>query len=325
MIDEKALQVVPSCDDYVVQAHVISRAAYAMPVMQRRLIHLAMAQAQIKGQSIELVEMAVGDIVRALGLSDNRYDEIRAASRGLMSQVLDVDGPDGWVQYHWVEVARYIKSRDVIQFRVAFELLPMLLQVKAMFRYVPTKEIAKLQGKHSYRIFEMVMANNGFAGKGGNRPGEWFVDFDFGDLRTLLKIKPTEYKDTSNFRRKVIDNPVREVNDAGLGLRIECDYDRFRRGRVLYGVRLNCKLLKAEDPRPVSPATKAEHEENVLVAAYPEIYAKFLEEQKSSPPLGADMLMSAENRALRDLAEWAKTQKAEAKPRRNRPPKQRPS
>lgn len=283
-----------------------------MPVMPRRLLHLVMAQAQIKDEAIEVLEMNVGDIVRALGLSDqgNRYEEVRAASKSLMGQVLDVDTAEGWVQFHWVDTTKYIKARDAIQFRVSNELLPFVLEVKDMWRVISIRDMTQLQGKHSYRIFELVMADRGFAGKGGNRPGEWFVDVDFDHLRTLLKIGPDEYKLTANLRRKVIEGPVREINEAGLGLRIECDYEKFRRRRVLTGVRLNCKLLGREEPRPVGPATKAEAEEEILAERFPEKYAELLALERASPGLPGMALLSPENRALGKLAEWAKTQKS---------------
>jgi len=266
---------------------------------------------EIEGEGIAKVEMNVGDIVRALGLSDAgpRYEEVRAAVRGLMGQVLDIDTTDGWVQFHWVDVARYIKSRDSIQLRVSDELLPHVLDIKDMWRIISLGDMTQLQGKHSFRIFELVMADRGFAGKGGNRPGEWFTDLDFGDLRTLLRIKPEEYKLTPDFRKRIVDGPVREINDAGLGLRIECDYETFRRGRSLRGVRLNCKLLKAGDPRPVAPATKAEREEEDLAEKYPERYAQLLKEARAQKALPG-LKLSPETDALRLLAAEVKGKKA---------------
>jgi len=327
MVDDEGVLVVPTSKDYVMQAHAISRAAYELPLLQRRLLHLLMAQVQIRNDGIEIVEMSVGDIVRALEMTDNRYNEIRSACRGLTEQVLDIDEPDGWTVHHWVDTAKFIKSRDVVRFRLSIDLVPHILGIKELFRLIPVHDINVLTGVHTYRIFEMIMANRGYAGKANNGAGEWFVDFDFGDLRTLLKIKPTEYRLTADFRKRVIDGPVREINDAGLGIRIECDYDRFRKGRMLKGVRLKCRLLRAGEPRPVGPATKAEHEDDELAAAYPEKYAELLKAEEASPPLpGVDLLFSPEHRAFTKLNAWVKAQTAaEAKPRRGRPSKKQPS
>lgn len=303
MANRKALQVVPSDEDYVLQANQISRAAYSMPLMQRRLLHLIMAQVQIHDSKMAVVEMKVGDIVRALHLGEqgNRYEEVRLAAKALVGQVLDVDTEEGWQIYPWVTLAELVKSRDVVQFRLAEELLPYVRDVQELYQTIAIADMTALQGKHAFRIFELVMANRGFAGRGGNQPGTWYVDLEFETLRTLLKIGPDEYKVVGNLRARVIDGPVREINEAGIGLRIECDYDTLRRGRRLLGVRLKCKLLKRTDPRPVTPATKAEAEEDRLIEEYPERYAELLAEESKQRPLPG-ISLSSEMRALGRLA-----------------------
>lgn len=307
MANRKALQVTPSDEDYVLQANVISRAAYTMPVMQRRLLHLVMAQVQINNGTLAVVEMKVGDIVRALRLGDAgpRYEEVRLAAKALVSQVLDVDTPDGWKVYPWVRLAEYIRSRDVVQFRLSEDLLPYIRDVQDLYQTIAIADMASLQGKHALRVFELIMANRGFMGRGGNDPGAWYVDLEFDSLRTLLKIKPNEYKQTSDLRKKVIDTPVREINEAGIGLRVECDYDTLRQGRRLLGVRLNCKLLKKRDPRPVTPATKQEDEEERLKEKYPERYAELLAAAKKQHALPG-LKLDPELEALRRLAEEVK-------------------
>lgn len=304
----------------MLQAHAISRAAYSMAVMPRRLLHLVMAQVQITDGAFETLEMRVGDILRALDLADDgrRYEEVRAAAKALMGEVLDIDTPEGWVMFHWVDKARYIKARDVIQFRLSEDLRPLVLEVKDMWRIIPIRAMSRLQGRHSYRIFEIVMADRGFAGKGGNRAGEWYTDLDFEHLRVLFKIGAGEYPQKSDFRRWVVEKPVAEINLAAVGLSIECDYKPFKRGKGWTGVRLKCKLIGPSDPRPVAPATQSESEEDSLIARYPDKYAELLAFAQCEQPLPGMSLLSPENRAMAKLAEWARGQ---APAKRGRKPK----
>lgn len=278
MARTKGIQVIPSEDDYVIQAHQISRAVYIMPTLQRRLLHLLMAQVQIRQEGFELLEMSTGDIVRALHEADSHYGLVREAVKGLMGQILDIDTPDGWIQFHWVDVARYIKSRDVVQFKVSPELLPYVLEVKEMWRQISVTDMTKLTGKYSIRIFELVMANRGFAGKGGNRSGEWFTDLAFGDARLMFKIGPDEYKRTEAFRRVVLDGPIREINASGIGLRLEANYDFFRRGRNLLGVRIKAKFSRPTEPRNVTPS-REEEEEDALLELNRDLYERLLADE----------------------------------------------
>lgn len=277
----KTKQVVPTRDDFALQAHQISRSSYSMPVMQRRLVYLAMAQVRPSDEDLPEVEMTIGDIARALDLGDSgrQYEEIRAASHGALSHVLDIDTEEGWVQFQWFSRCRYIKTRDSLKLKLHDELKPYVLALQSAFQAIPIADISRLQGRHALRLFELIMSNRGFAGKDGNKPGCWFYDAEFSHLRHQLMIAPDEYPRTGDFRVRVIDGPVREINEAGLGIRVDCDYDRFRRGRQLLGVRLNVKSLTKGEPRPVHPATKSETEDEALVAANQALFDRLLAEE----------------------------------------------
>lgn len=297
----KIKQVVPTSADYAVQSHQITRSSYSMPVMQRRLVYLAMAQVRPSDTELPEVEMTIGDIARALGLGDSgrQYEEIRSACKGVLGNVLDLDTEEGWIQFQWFSKARYIKTRDAIKMKLHDELRPYVLELQNAFSIISIADISKLQSRHALRIFELVMANQGMAGTGGNKPGCWYYDAEFAHLRHLLQIGSNEYQMTNNFRKFVIDSPVREINEAGLGIRIECDYERFRRGRRLLGVRLNCKTLKKGDPRPVNPATASENEDQAWIDANRELYETLLANHTKQGGLFGDL--GAQGCAFRDL------------------------
>lgn len=320
--EAQAVQVVPGDGDYVLEARQIARAAYALSVMEKRLLWLFMAQVQIRENGLELLEVSVGDVVRALHLNDSalRYEEIRASVTELMKRVLSIETEFGWKLFHWVEAAWYTRKTDTITVRLSNELTPYILDLKGSFAIVQISDLARLQGKHSARLFELVMQGRGFAGQGRNRTGEWFVDLAFPLVRTMFMIGPTEYKDTWSLRRRVIDDPIREINDAGLGLRVTPDYDHFRRGRTLSGVRLWVKLTRPGEPRDVSPATPTEKAAASLQDQYPEEYAKHLAAVRAEPCLGSPFDLDPETEALRRLEAEIEARKAPSR-KRGRPRK----
>lgn len=313
------LPAVPQKTDYVVQAHEISRSAYALTVPERRLLYVAMSQVNIKGDELPVVEMKTGDVLKALGLGDSkfRYEEIRAACQNLRGQVLNMDKPGGgWIVYGWVDYAEWDEAKDTLSIKLCDKLSPFVLDLKGRFSVLALSDIAKLQGKYSLRIWELVLANQGHAGKGGNAPGEWFVQLHFSTLRAMFKIDPKDYKATYDLRRWVIDNPVREINEADLGLRIECEYDSMRHGRTLLGVVLRCRMVERDEPRPVSPATQTETDEAALRARHPEKYEEILAAVRAEPPLPG-ISLDPETEAIRRLDAWEKS----ARPKRGRPRK----
>lgn len=314
----------PHPTDYVVQAHEISRAAYMMSLPERRLLYVAMSQVNTGGEELPVVEMKTGDVIRALGLPDSayRYQEIREAAQALRSQVLTMDKTDGgWIVYGWVDYAEWDASRDVIGIKLCDKLKPYVLDIQAHFSLLYLKDIAQLQGKYALRLWEMVMSKQGHAGKAGNKAKEWYVPLYFHWLRTVFKIGPNEYKATKDLRRWVVDNPVREINEADMGLRIECDYGPpMRVGRKLLGVTLRCRLIDRKEPRPVNPATQTEAEQDALeplAVQHPARFEAILKALKAQPALPGYEL-DPDTQRQRALEQLAEELKAPPTPRRKR-------
>ena len=225
-------QVIPDEEDYVFQANSMARAAHKTPVMARRLVFVAMAQVRAYQESPSWIEMKANDLRRALGMADagGYRDELRDASKALLSHVFDIDTPTGWQQFQWANEAQYIKSRDVYQIKLSMATFTMAKAMGAHAK-IQLADLAKFQGQYALRIFEMIVADHGHEGKNGNKPGTWFTDLMFEDLRVRFKILPTEYAGRTgknDFRKNVIDFPIQEINAANVGIKITPDYDRFR-------------------------------------------------------------------------------------------------
>lgn len=278
MARTKGIQVHPDTSLFIRQAHQISRAAYILPATQKQLLTLLIAQVQIRNNGFELLEVGLTDLLVALKIDDSHAEFLRDHVKALVGAVVEIETADEWVVHQWVSTARYIKSRKVFQFKLHEELLPHVLEIRSLWSRITLSDLTKLTGKYSVRLYEIVMAEKGFEGQGGNKPGEWFVDLDLADLRVRFKIGPTEYKMTNDFRKKVLDAPLREINRANIGIQITADYDRFRRGRSLFGVRLLVKSTRPGEPRNVTPSA-AEAEEDALIALNQELYDRLLADE----------------------------------------------
>lgn len=310
--------VVPRRDDYVLQANAISRAAYTMPVLLRRLVYLAMAYAKPEEKGFMDVTMKVGDIARALEMGDRGtvYTRLRRAVTDAVKYVLSIDLPDkGWEVYTWLSYAKYNPKTDSITLRLNEPLRPYVLDVQKYFTPLVIADIAKLQGRHSLRWYELVQSRQSQA----DAAGHWWYEVEIDELRHLFQIGPNEYPRTGDLRTRVIDTPVQEINEAGLGLRLDPEF--LRHGRDLVGVRMHCQKVGRDDPKPVKPPSPAEAADDALRAAYPERYAEILADVRAQSDLPG---MSWASAAMRDLAQESEAiarLRAEVKPKRGRPKK----
>jgi plasmid replication initiation protein len=76
-------------------------------------------------------------------------------------------------------------------------------------------------------------------GRNGYKPGEWYVQENIEEFRHLLGVPEGTYKENRLFRQKVIEEPIKEINKAGIGLEIKPE--GVKEGRNLIAIRLNCK------------------------------------------------------------------------------------
>lgn len=287
----------PEPSDESAVGHQLSRAAYRLPLMQARVLQVVLSQLRPNDTSFPTVEMAVGDVLRALGLEDTGFyrEQLRAQTKALRSQTLDVDTGDGWAQFGFVDRAEWIKTRDVLQVRLSSDIADLTLDLKGLFSMISNEEFARLTGEYSIRLFQLLSSWKDKAGKDGNRPGCWWWESDFATIRHLMKVPAEAYRGsdgTTNFKAKVIENPIKEINAADLGLVVETEYKK--RGRSIVGVRFNCKLTTKAKPVGKVPdaAGKA-----VLKLRESKRWKEIFEAEMSQTRLGFETLSPEQKRA----------------------------
>ena len=301
-------EVIPHKDDRVFQATEISRGAYIMPVMLRRIVGLAMARIRIDAVSSMSITMQVGDVLRALELSDSaaRYAELRGAFDDVIGQSIHIDTAKGWEKYPWFQSAKYNREEDSIELTFNEGLRPYLVEHLKTFDRHAIADLSKLQGKYSWRIYELVMTHSGMAGKYGNRLGEWYhPELSIGAIRQLFMVPDKAYPRTANFRARVIDDPVKEINEADLGIEITPVYKR--RGKYLRGVEFHCRKIARNEPKPATPRTKTERDAAELIEQNRKLYEQFLAEElkQKTFDFGSPEMqkMAAEGRAIERVRE----------------------
>lgn len=316
--------IVPSIDDYAVQAHEISRSAQAMPVLLRRLVYLTMAQVRPGDAAFMEIRMKVGDVARALAMDDNGnvagpvYERIRSCVVKGLKEVIQIKQPDGsWTAFQWFARAEYDPKTDHIKIRLHDDLRPYVLQVQRAFKTFAIKDIAKLKGKYALRVFELVMTREGQASKAGR----WWYETEISELRIMFNIGPNEYPRTHDLRVRLIEEPVKEINASALGLHITPEY--IRQGKHLHAVRFTCQALKPGAPRPVSKPTDEEEADEQLVEAHRATYDKILKTLKNngelfplagySTPTMRELALAAE--AVKQLKEQLRTKTRRPKAR----------
>lgn len=157
------------------------------------------------------------------------------------------------------------------------DLAKLIIELKGKAR-LDLIDMGKLQSKYAIRFYELAMSYAGFAGKNGNKEKCWYFERELGELRELFAIPDSKYKVTGNFRTKVVDEPIQELNAADVGFKIGIEY--MRKGKKLIGFRFCCQYeSRTEREATPQPETITEKENEKLKKLYPEQWEKYYQDE----------------------------------------------
>jgi plasmid replication initiation protein len=231
---------------YVLQPNAISRSAHNLSATAKKLTAMAMALLPPDLSSFT-ASFTFTQFCKALGYEDggNSYKVFKAAVNECMQCVIsletepDTKGKKKWKKFTWFTMAEFDEATGKATMKFSSELAEFLKALKWVYAKIGLRDIGGLQSRYGIRIFELVMSYAFLNGRNGYKSGEWYVEENIEDFRSLLGVPEDSYKENRLFRQKVIEEPVREINKAGIG--IEISPEGVKNGRNLTGIRLNCK------------------------------------------------------------------------------------
>jgi plasmid replication initiation protein len=200
-----------------------------------------------------------GEFCRALGYEKGgeSYRLFVKAVDECMKCVISIEtgktirGKTAWEKYTWFSHSSYQEETGICTMTFALEFAEVMLELKRVYAKINLQDLGKLQSKYAIRYLEMAKSYESLAGKNGNRDGYWYFERTLPELRELFAITPEAYTETRDFRRKVIEKPVEELNKAGIGVAIKTT--GIKQGRTLQGIRFDCartaKTLPAKRSR----------------------------------------------------------------------------
>ena len=188
-------------------------------------------------------------------LTENKnHNILKNESIKLMEKVLEIDTSDGWLLVHWFSSIEYKRKENIIECSIDSKLKPYLLQLKNKFKPYEIKYVMKMDSEYAMRIYELCKQyQDTFTKK---------REFEITELHELMKVPITYIQNFKNFRIKVLDIAVREINKHS---DIKISYEAKKRGRAVFWIEFT--ITKNE-----SNIIEAEAIESVIV--YDEIKHK---------------------------------------------------
>lgn len=233
----------------VSKANALIEASYTINLVAQRVIILAIIEAREQGAMSE-----VGSVHRIYASNYEKnfecdkttaYRSLKSACESLYESEFvwtdkDAKGREKINKSRFVQRASYSEGGGYVEVMFGNDVIPLITRLSERYTEYELKQIKDLNSIYALRIFEILMQWNSL----GKTPS-----ITIESLRTRLGIEEHQYKLMSDFKKRVLDHAIREIND---NTNITATYEQHKEGRKITGFTFKFKI-KANPKKAIVP------------------------------------------------------------------------
>lgn len=205
-------------------------AAYTLNLVEKRMVLLASALANsadpVNGLTIRAEQYA-----RAYEVTkEAAYAALQEACETLFERRVTLyKGRDKTVT-RWISFITYKKGQGEVEIGFSTKVIPFLYELKNNYTFFGLDQIAKLTSIHAVRLYELIIQW---------RSTRKTPMIELATFRGQLGIQPDEYPRMTDFKRRVLDTALKQINDL---TDITVKYEQHKRGRSISGFSFTFEL-----------------------------------------------------------------------------------
>lgn len=230
-------------------------AKYKLGLHEQRLVIAVLAEIRADEPHQRRYKISIADIAKRHGLETgkNLYSQIHEASENLLKTVLDISQGELTRKLTWFSFIEYKKGRGDLVFSFHEELLPYILQLKSEFTTYNLSAVVNFKNSYSIRFYELLKRRQ-------NQSDVFYIQYSIETLKDILGVRKDEYIKTNDFKKRVIEPALKEVNEQ-TDLEI-LDVEYIKELRTISEIKItaqirNQKRLAIIDPVDVPPTNPA--------------------------------------------------------------------
>ena len=216
----------------IVKDNALINASYNLDLVEQRLILLAIIEARNSSQAItplHQLEIEACSYAENFNVSLNAaYLALKDASENLFERKFSYieenkKGNLEVIKSRWVSEVRYIESEAVVKLSFTPAVTPLITQLEAHFTAYELKQVKYLTSSYSIRLYEILIAWK-------NKEKTPVISLE--ELREKLGVLDHEYPRMNNFKARILDNSITQINKH---TDIEATYIQHKKGRKITG------------------------------------------------------------------------------------------
>ncbi len=230
----------------VVKDNALINASYNLEVTEQRLILLAIINARETGQGITAdskLEIHASDYMNHFDVDKHAaYKALKEAVNNLFERQFSFreeykrTGKTGVVRSRWVSRIKYVDELAILEITFAPDVVPLITRLEQHFTSYQIEQLAHVTSKYAIRLYEILIA-----WRSTGKVPVMRID----DLRFKLGIADNEYQSMSNFKSRVLEPAIKQINEF---TDITVSYEQHKSGRTITGFEFKFKL-KNQPPK----------------------------------------------------------------------------
>ena len=229
--------------DLIVKDNSLINASYYLDLVEQRLILLAIIEARKETNSSELYVHAESYANHFEVTKNTAYEALQTACKNLFDrrftyQRLSKKGVLETVVSRWVQTAIYAENGGYIAIKFSDDVMPLITKLEKHFTSYELEQVKDLTSIYAIRLYEMLVQWRG----NGKTP-----QIKLNELREKLGIIEGEYEQMTNFKTKVLNQAISQINKH---TDITATYEQHKAGRIITGFTFSFKSkakAKAKD------------------------------------------------------------------------------
>lgn len=169
------------------------------------------------------------------------YEALKNAANSLFERKFSYKGiheatqKEKIIKSRWVSKIAYVDSAGILELVFAPDVIPLITQLEQSFTSYELKQISSLTSKYAIRLYELLIQWRSIS-----KTPVFLVD----DFRFKLGLGSDEYKIMSNFKKKVLDAALTQINEK---TDIVASYEQHKSGRNITGFSFSFLPKKTKD------------------------------------------------------------------------------
>ena len=221
----------------VVKTNRLNTVTQNLSLTEVRIMQLAIVDARETGKGLSTdkpLTISASRYAEAFGVSrQSAYEAILKAEKSLFDRRFSfLDDDDKMVKSRWVQRVKYLDDEASIEVILTYDVVKEVTRIdgyEQFFTQYLLEQTAHMNSAYSVRLYELLV--------------QWKTAkktpvFELQQFREQLGVENNEYQRMYDFKNRVLDVAVKEINEK---TDIQTSYDQVKRGRKIIGFKFVIK------------------------------------------------------------------------------------